>query len=82
MKLSEVSFKMIIGSLFVMSCFTGFSKDYRVDAKSSKLEWVAKKVTGQHTGTISFGESVLNVEKKKITGGHYCPVISQTISID
>lgn len=69
MKVSEVYFKMIISSLFVMFCFTGFSKDYRVDAKSSTLEWVAKKVTGQHSGTISFGEGILNVEKQKITGG-------------
>jgi polyisoprenoid-binding protein YceI len=82
MKLSEVSLKIIIGSLFVMSCFTGFSKDYRVDAKSSKLEWVAKKVTGQHTGTISFGEGVLKVEKQKITGGKLIVDMNTIVNTD
>lgn len=82
MKLSEVSFKMIISSLFVMFCFTGFSKDYRVDSKASTLDWVAKKVTGQHSGTISFGESVLNVEKQKITGGKLVVDMNTIVNTD
>ena len=66
---SGVISRMIIGSLLVMFFYTGYSKDYRVDSKSSTLLWEAKKVTGQHSGNITFGESSLVVEKQKITGG-------------
>ena len=60
---------IVLGSALIMLSLTGFSKDYKVDTKASTIEWVAKKVTGQHSGTISFGASTLNVEKKKISGG-------------
>ena len=66
---SGVITKMIISTIFVIFCLAGYSKDYRVDSKVSTIEWLAKKVTGQHSGTITFGESKLFVEKQKITGG-------------
>lgn len=66
---SGVISKIIFSTLFVIFCYAGYSKDYRVETKVSSIEWVAKKVTGQHSGTIAFGESTLFVEKQKITGG-------------
>jgi polyisoprenoid-binding protein YceI len=66
---SDRSFKILLGSILFMICFSAYSKDYRVDLKESTIVWEAKKVTGQHSGTITFGESTLTVERKKITGG-------------
>jgi polyisoprenoid-binding protein YceI len=68
--------------LFVMTYLTGFSREYRVDSKASTLEWVAKKVTGQHSGTIAFGESTLNVENQKITGGKLAVDMNTIVNTD
>lgn len=48
-----------------------FAETYKVDKTQSTVKWLAKKVTGQHNGTISFGESVLNVEAGKPVGGKF-----------
>lgn len=48
----------------------------------STLEWEAKKVTGQHTGTVSFSDGSLNVEKKKITGGKFTVDMTTIVNTD
>ena len=58
------------------------SKNHRVDIKSSTLEWEAKKVTGQHVGTIAFGESTLIIEKKKITGANLTVDMNTIVNTD
>lgn len=60
----------------------GFAKDFQVNASSSTLEWEAKKVTGQHSGTISFGEGILQVDKKKISGGKIAVDMNTLINTD
>jgi len=60
----------------------GFAKDYQVNSASSTLEWEAKKVTGQHVGTVSFGEGTLQVEKNKITGGKVIVDMNSLINTD
>lgn len=41
----------------------------KVDASKSSVKWVGKKVTGEHSGTISVKEGSLTVDGGKITGG-------------
>ena len=60
----------------------GFAKDFQVNASSSKLEWEAKKVTGQHVGTVSFGEGTLQVDKKKISGGKISVDMTTLVNTD
>jgi polyisoprenoid-binding protein YceI len=60
----------------------GFAKDFQVNASSSTLEWEAKKVTGQHSGTISFGEGILQVDKKKISGAKIAVDMNTLINTD
>jgi polyisoprenoid-binding protein YceI len=74
--------KLVISSLFLMSCMTGFAKDFPIDKSASTLEWEAKKVTGQHNGTVSFSEGTLNVEKKKITGGKFTVDMTTIVNTD
>ncbi|MFP5519841.1 MAG: YceI family protein [Bdellovibrionia bacterium] len=47
---------------------------YKVDAATSKVNWLGKKVTGQHDGTIAVKGGEVTMDGKKITGG--------TITID
>lgn len=44
---------------------------FKVDASKSKVEWLAKKVTGQHNGTVVLTNGNLLVSGEKITGGSF-----------
>ncbi len=40
-----------------------------VDTKASTFKWHAKKVTGEHFGTVNFSGGTINIEKGVLTGG-------------
>jgi polyisoprenoid-binding protein YceI len=44
---------------------------YKLDAASSSVEWTAKKVTGQHNGTVAIKSGELNAEAGKLTAGKF-----------
>ena len=45
------------------------SATYQVDAKTSEVRWLAKKVTGQHNGVVPVKSGQLKVANNSITGG-------------
>jgi polyisoprenoid-binding protein YceI len=47
------------------------AKTVAVDAKASKIHWLAKKVTGQHEGTIAITTGSLAVSGTKVSGGTF-----------
>ncbi|MBV8256080.1 MAG: YceI family protein [Chitinophaga sp.] len=44
---------------------------FQVDAKQSKLNWVGKKVTGQHSGTINIAAGTLLLENNVLKSGNF-----------
>lgn len=42
----------------------------KINSSASSIAWIAKKVTGQHTGTVMIKEGSLQVKKGVLTGGH------------
>jgi polyisoprenoid-binding protein YceI len=44
---------------------------YKVDVKSSKVTWVGRKITGEHTGAINIADGQLTSDGKKVTGGTF-----------
>lgn len=44
---------------------------YNVDLNASKVEWLGKKVTGQHNGTIDIASGQLNVNNGELVGGKF-----------
>lgn len=44
---------------------------YKVDASSSQVEWVAKKVTGQHNGVVTLQEGSLEYTDGSLSGGSF-----------
>lgn len=46
-------------------------KTFIVDEKSSTVEWLAKKVAGQHKGTVKLSKGEMKVSKENITGGSF-----------
>lgn len=43
----------------------------KVDASKSSINWVGKKVTGAHEGTIALKEGALIFKGKKVVGGNF-----------
>jgi polyisoprenoid-binding protein YceI len=68
------SSKMSFFALFVMLLGFGFTvnaTEYVVDKAASKVKWEAKKVTGQHNGTISFANGSIVGTGNKISEGTF-----------
>jgi polyisoprenoid-binding protein YceI len=53
----------------VMVAGLASAETYKVDPATSQLKWLAKKVTGQHNGTVDIKSGELKVEKGMLTGG-------------
>ena len=58
-------------ALVLGSYNTNAQDAYKVNSEKSKLEWLSKKVTGQHNGDIVIKEGVLELDGSKITGGEF-----------
>ncbi|HQE34852.1 YceI family protein [Flavobacterium alvei] len=43
----------------------------KIDVKTSTIEWVGKKVTGQHNGTVNFKDGAVVLKGKKLVGGTF-----------
>lgn len=43
----------------------------KIDTVESKIEWVATKVSGYHTGTVKIKNGEINVQDGKVTGGNF-----------
>ncbi|WP_242927029.1 YceI family protein [Pontibacter vulgaris] len=46
-------------------------KAFKLDVTKSEVKWHAKKVTGEHMGTINVANGQLLVAKNKVTGGTF-----------
>lgn len=46
-------------------------KTLSIDTKASKVVWVGKKVTGEHTGTVPISSGNLILDKDKLKGGSF-----------
>lgn len=50
---------------------TTTGETYKVDTIGSKIEWVATKVTGYHTGTVNIKSGELMIQDGKVNGGSF-----------
>ncbi|OYQ49175.1 lipid-binding protein [Flavobacterium cyanobacteriorum] len=66
------NFKTIAIALVVaLTTLTATAQDKKINTSKSTIAWVGKKVTGQHSGTISFKDGVLTFKSGKLTGGSF-----------
>ena len=47
------------------------TQDFNIDSAKSTIEWVGKKVTGSHNGTINIADGVLTLTDGELTGGKF-----------
>lgn len=44
---------------------------YKVDVEKSRIDWIGRKVTGEHSGNIKLSSGALNYDGSKLTGGSF-----------
>jgi polyisoprenoid-binding protein YceI len=54
-----------------VSTLTATAQSKPVSAAKSTINWVGKKVTGEHSGTITLKEGTLIFKGKKVVGGNF-----------
>jgi len=57
--------------LFVLSTITMLAQQKELNTKTSKIDWLGKKVTGEHSGHISFESGQLKFDGKKLASGEF-----------
>lgn len=63
--------KSIALALVALATFSVSAQTKKIDATTSTIEWVGKKVTGQHNGTVNFKDGAIVFKGKKLTGGTF-----------
>lgn len=58
-----------IAFLVAFGTATSIAQNKKIDVEKSTINWVGKKVTGQHSGTIKFSSGTLVFKEKKLKGG-------------
>ncbi len=74
--------KNLIATLLALSSMSAFSQTYKVDPTSSKIVYVGKKVTGEHTGTITLKSGSISVKGDEITNGEFVADMNSLSSTD
>lgn len=76
--------KTLVAAVFAVSTITGaFAADtYKVDPAASKVTYVGKKVTGEHTGNVTVKSGNLVVDGDKISGGEVVVDMNSLTSTD
>ncbi|MFL9842926.1 YceI family protein [Flavobacterium rhizosphaerae] len=60
-----------IAFVAVLSSFATTAQTKKINTSASTIEWVGKKVTGQHSGTMKFKDGALTFKGGKLTGGSF-----------
>lgn len=60
-----------VALVVALGTITATAQDKKINTSKSQIEWVGKKVTGQHNGTISFKDGVIKFKDGKLTGGTF-----------
>ncbi len=74
--------KTIAIALFVAVSTIATGQTKKVDATKSTIHWLAKKVTGQHEGTVNLKEGSLVFKGKDLTGGTFTVDMTSLTSTD
>ena len=66
-KLKSIALALVVA----LGTLSASAQTKKVDASKSTINWVGKKVTGQHEGTINLKEGALVFKGKKLKGGNF-----------
>lgn len=78
-KLAKTAF--VIALTIVLAAFTNPIKEKK-EVKESTINWVGKKITGSHEGTIDLKEGYIEMEGDKIVGAKFIVDMSTIVVTD
>lgn len=73
---------LAIVALLAFSATTITAQSKKIDVAKSKINWVGKKVTGQHEGTVNLKEGVLTFNGKNLMGGSFTVDMNSLVATD
>jgi polyisoprenoid-binding protein YceI len=76
--LKSIAFALVV----VLSTLSVTAQTKKVNASKSTIHWLAKKVTGQHSGTVNFKDGALVFNGKKLAGGTFTVDMTSLTSTD
>ncbi|ANW95439.1 lipid-binding protein [Wenyingzhuangia fucanilytica] len=72
MKTTSIKSRVLAGFAILALTFSAFAVEKDpIKVEKSTIEWVGKKVTGQHNGTILFKEGEVKLKKGALVGGTF-----------
>ena len=63
--------KTIAFAFVAFATLTVSAQTKKIDVTKSTIEWVGKKVTGQHNGIVNFKDGAVVLKGKKLVGGSF-----------
>ena len=82
-RLGLVMIVVLVASV-VLTSGTAFAKkdNLKLNAENSKIEWLGKKVTGEHSGTINLNSGSLVMDEDKIVAGSFVVNMISIVNTD
>ena len=74
--------KKFIVTLLALSSLNVFAQTYKIDTAASKIVYVGKKVTGEHTGNISLKSGSITLKGDEIASGEFVADMKSLTSTD
>jgi len=69
-------------SFFLTEDSEGIQETFKIDNQASKIEWIGKKVTGQHNGSIQLSEGSFVFENNQLKGGSFTVDMNSMVCLD
>ena len=72
--MTKLFFSLLFAAGFAVAAQAGVDpvkSDFKVNTTASKVEWIGRKVTGKHNGTINIKEGVLQIKDGILLGGSF-----------
>lgn len=81
------SFKLVSSVALMALVLASFTlpvktTSYNVDTNQSKVEWIGRKVTGEHNGSIKIKEGNLEVDGNNLQGGSFVIDMNSLVNAD
>lgn len=77
-KLKSIALAVVV----VLSTVAVSAQTVKVNAAKSSINWLAKKVTGQHSGTVNLKDGALVFKGKKLVGGTFTTNMNSLTATD
>ncbi|MCM2349909.1 MAG: YceI family protein [Bacteriovoracaceae bacterium] len=74
--------KILLAALFTVSSFGVMAQTFNVEPSATKIVYVGKKVTGEHTGNLNVKSGKITLKGEEITGGEVVVDMNSLTSTD